>query len=337
MISPQTLTAASAAGIIATGLGGVSVADASDCAPAWVERAFVMNAQLMPCINRDVMNVARPVFSSRYRLRPKGSLMQRTRPGRRARSKNRSRLVVASAALRPPLPTHSRMVHLATSKHKSHWGYRSDNGPAKWSTLDEKFGLCGVGRQQSPINIAAAAKGTSTTISFDYKGGPATVVNNGHTVQVNVSRGNRMRVGDRVYRLVQFHFHTPSENTIDGLHYPMETHLVHKDTTGRLAVIALMVRAGRRGILDSLPQPTKNGGKADAGSVNPSDLIPVSKEHYVFKGSLTTPPCSEGVDWFVMKQPIEASHATIASLYAILGANNRPTNPLNGRSIKLSQ
>ena len=337
MTTPQTLIVASAAAIIATGIGGVSAVEASECAPAWVKRAFMTNTQPMPCISQDLMQVASPVLTPRNGTRPEHSSTNRNKRVRRARSATRSRQAVASVAFRPALSTHSRKVHLATAKHKSHWGYRSNNGPAKWSTMDEKFSLCSAGRQQSPINIAAAAEGTTSSISFDYKGGPATVVNNGHTVQVNVSRGNRIRVGDRVYRLVQFHFHTPSENTIDGLHYPMETHLVHKDANGQLAVIALMVRAGRRGILDNLPQPTKTGGQADAGSINPSDLIPVSKEHYVFKGSLTTPPCSEGVDWFVMKQPIEADYATIAGLYAILGANNRPTNPLNGRSIKLSQ
>ena len=241
------------------------------------------------------MYVASPVSTSRNRLRPRRSSTQGTQIVKRGKSATRSRQAVASAAFRPDLPTQPPKIHVATAKHKSHWGYRSSNGPAKWSTLDEKFRLCGVGRQQSPIDIAAAAEGTSSSISFDYKGGPATVINNGHTVQVNVPRGNRLRVGDRVYRLIQFHFHTPSENTINGLHYPMETHLVHKDANGRLAVIALMVRAGRRGILDNLPQPAKTGGQVDAGSVNPSDLIPVSKEHYVFKGSLTTPPCSEGV------------------------------------------
>ena len=337
MTTSRILITASAAAIFATGVGGVSVAKASECAPAWVERAFATNTQPMPCISQDLMYVVSPVSTSRNRLRPRRSSTQGTQIVRRVKSAARSRQAVASAAFRADLPTQPPKIHLATAKHKSHWGYRSSKGPAKWSTLDEKFRLCGVGRQQSPIDIAAAAEGTSSSISFDYKGGPATVINNGHTVQVNVPRGNRLRVGDRVYRLIQFHFHTPSENTIDGLHYPMETHLVHKDANGRLAVIALMVRAGRRGILDNLPQPAKTGGQADAGSVNPSDLIPVSKEHFVFKGSLTTPPCSEGVDWFVMKQPIETDHATIAGLYAILGANNRPTNPLNGRSIKLSQ
>ena len=321
MKTPQATTVLSAAAIVAMNVGGASLAAASDCAPDWVKQAFIMGNET-PCLYEDIMIKPTVAATPRYRLRPKGSSTPRTTRVARRGSAKRSRLV----------------THLAAAKHKSpHWGYTSDNGPAKWSALNGKFRLCGTGRQQSPIDITAAADGEVATVAFDYRRGPATIANNGHTVQVSVARGNRLRIGDRVYRLIQFHFHTPSENTIGGLHYPMETHLVHSDGNGRLAVIALMVRAGRKGVLDRLPQPSRAGEKANVGTIDPSDLLPVSTDHYVFKGSLTTPPCSEGVDWFVMKQPIEADHATIAGFYAILGANNRPTSPLNGRAVKLAR
>ena len=333
----HTIAACSAAALLAMSFGDASAASAAKCAPAWVKQAFIMG-NLMPCINEDLANVGTTATPPRLSARRQEASKRRLTRIARRRAVVRSRVAVSSGALRPALPIRRRAIKLAASKHKStHWGYRSENGPAKWSALDDKFQLCGAGKQQSPIDISKSVGGNVTAVAFNYKSGPATVVNNGHTVQVNVARGNRLQIGDRVYRLVQFHFHTPSENTVNGLHYPMETHLVHADANGRLAVVALMVRAGRKGILDHLPQPSRSGEKVNAGTVDPSELLPASKHHFVFKGSLTTPPCSEGVDWFVMKQPIEADRATIARFYSILGANNRPTNPLNGRADKLAQ
>ena len=224
----------------------------------------------------------------------------------------------------------------ATASEKAHWGYRANNGPAHWSTMNDKFRTCGTGNQQSPIDIPKTAGKAAAKVSFDYRAGSATVVNNGHTIQVNVAKGNKLRIGKRSYRLVQFHFHTPSENTVAGLHYPMEAHLVHADEKGRLAVVALMVRIGGKGLIDRLPKPTEVNAMTSAGTVNPADLLPSDKKHYAFQGSLTTPPCSEGVSWIVMKQPVEAANATVAQFYAILGANNRPTNPRNGRKLSLS-
>lgn len=220
---------------------------------------------------------------------------------------------------------------------KAHWGYGVENGPATWSSMGDKFKTCGNGKHQSPIDIPSTTASGGAKVTFDYKAGPANVVNNGHTVQVNVAKGNTLTVGERTYELKQFHFHTPSENMIDGLHYPMEAHLVHADSEGRLAVVALLVRIGGRSVIDEIPQPVTAGANAEAGSVNPADLLPGEKSHYAFAGSLTTPPCSEGVKWIVMKQPVEVTNATVARFYSILGANNRPTNPLNGRSIVSSR
>lgn len=224
----------------------------------------------------------------------------------------------------------------ASANEKAHWGYGVQNGPAHWSAMSDKFKTCGTGKHQSPIDIPKAAGAGDAKITFDYHPGKATVVNNGHTIQVNVAKGNTLKIGKRSYRLVQFHFHTPSENTVDGLHYPMETHLVHADSKGRLAVVALMVRIGESGLIDRVPRPTEVNDMKSAGNINPADLLPGNKNHYAFTGSLTTPPCSEGVNWFVMKQPVEATNATVAEFYSILGANNRPINPRNGRQISLA-
>ncbi len=218
-----------------------------------------------------------------------------------------------------------------------HWGYSSENGPSHWSKMNGKFKTCGAGRQQSPIDIPTMTGGGAPQLTFDYGKGRATVVNNGHTIQVNVAKGNSIKIANRTYRLVQFHFHTPSENTVDGLHYPMETHFVHVDDKGRLAVVAVMVKVGVRGLIDELPKPRLRGSKAKTkGAIDPVSLIPSDRRHYAFKGSLTTPPCSEGVTWIVMKKPATADIATIARMKSILGANNRPVNPHNGRRISVS-
>ena len=223
----------------------------------------------------------------------------------------------------------------ATAAEKTHhWGYAAENGPSHWSKMTSKFRTCGSGHQQSPIDLPTKTSIGAPRLTFNYETGPASVVNNGHTIQVNVAQGSSVKIGNRSFRLVQFHFHTPSENTVDGLHFPMETHFVHADDEGNLAVVAVLVKAGVKGLVDTLPKPMKAGSKANTnGVINPLSLIPSDRRHYTFKGSLTTPPCSEGVTWIVMKRPATADIATISQMKAILGANNRPVKPHNGRRI----
>lgn len=226
---------------------------------------------------------------------------------------------------------------LAVANENAHWGYSYDNGPSKWAKMSEKFRTCGAGKHQSPINIEGKTGSDSIDVAFSYKAGPATVTNNGHTIQVNVAKGNSVKIDGKPYDLVQFHFHTPSENTFNGLYFPMETHLVHKNAKGELAVVAVMIKVGSSSIIDTLPAPTKAGRTVKASEeVNPAAILPADQKHYAFTGSLTTPPCSEGVTWVVMQEPIHASNETIARMHAILGGNNRPTNPLNGRKISSS-
>lgn len=227
---------------------------------------------------------------------------------------------------------------LAAATESAHWGYGFENGPATWAKLSDEFKTCGTGKNQSPINIEGKTGAGSIEVSFSYGAGPASVVNNGHTIQVNVAQGNSVTIDGNAYDLVQFHFHTPSENTFGGLYFPMETHLVHKDEAGNLAVVAVMIKFGASSIIDELPTPAEAGQTVKAESdVNPAALLPKNREHYAFTGSLTTPPCSEGVKWIVMRDNIFASNKTIARMHAILGGNNRPVNPLNGRLISLSK
>lgn len=223
---------------------------------------------------------------------------------------------------------------VANAADKGNWGYNIENGPAHWAELDSKYETCGTGQTQSPIDIPSDTGLGAPKITFNYTSGPATVINNGHTIEAKVAKGSTIEIDGRTYNLLQFHFHTPSENTVDGLHYPMETHFVHADKSGKLAVVSVMVKAGTNGLIDSLPKPEKAGSSVAVESeINPVALIPSDRRHYAFKGSLTTPPCSENVTWVVMKRATTANVATIARMKAILGANNRPVNPLNGRLI----
>ncbi|MCP4688107.1 MAG: hypothetical protein GY859_08660, partial [Desulfobacterales bacterium] len=173
---------------------------------------------------------------------------------------------------------------------------------------------------------------------FDYRDSPLKIINNGHTVQVNMASGSHMQVGDHIYKLLQFHFHSPSENTWRGSPFAMEVHLVHKDDQGRLAVVGVFMERGRENpfiqtLWNNLPAGVgheKTGGHV---SVNAGELLPANGSYYHFTGSLTTPPCTEGVRWFVMKSPIQASAAQVERFVALIGHNARPTQPLNGRSV----
>lgn len=226
---------------------------------------------------------------------------------------------------------------------RSHWGYEGHAGPDHWGELDKKFATCNTGKIQSPVDLKfeAAKKTDLGDIQFIYKDINPEIVNNGHTIQVNYGNGSAIKANGKDFGLAQFHFHTPSENTVNGKHYPMEMHLVHKNNNGELAVVAVFFKEGKRNAeLDKAwkKMPKNAGSKqmlADA-SINAANLLPAHKEFGHFKGSLTTPPCSEGVNWFVMKEPIEASKEQIAQFNKVIGDNARPTQPLNGRQIVMN-
>jgi carbonic anhydrase len=222
--------------------------------------------------------------------------------------------------------------------HGAHWGYEGHAGPAQWAELGEAFALCGAGMRQSPINIDAAASAGLAPIQFDYRAAKLDMVNNGHTIQVNHGQGSAITVDGEKYALLQFHFHTPSENTVGGKPYDMEMHLVHKNAQGQLAVVGVFLKAGaHNAVLDKAwgHMPGHAGDKAQVAaiSINPADLLPASRAYRRFNGSLTTPPCSEGVKWFVMQDPVEVSAEQIRKFAKVIGANARPTQPLNGRFV----
>jgi len=221
------------------------------------------------------------------------------------------------------------------------WSYEGLQGPAFWPRLSPEYAACGVGRLQSPIDIPVrAVQGARLdAIDFDYETVPLRVIDNGHTVQVNFGPGSEMRIGALRYGLRQLHFHMPSEERIGGKRYPMVVHLVHKNKEGRIAVVAVMLEEGRESrFLGNVLRfaPLEKGVERTVlyRPVNALNILPAQRGYYAFVGSLTTPPCSEGVSWYVLRQAVEVSRAQLDAFGRLYHDNARPIQPLNGRLIQ---
>jgi carbonic anhydrase len=223
----------------------------------------------------------------------------------------------------------------------THWGYEGEFGPANWSKINSDWAKCSTGNRQSPIDIRDGMKVDLEQITFDYRPSSFNVQDNGHTVQVTMGGGNFLSVGNRMYELVQFHFHRPSEERINGKGFEMVVHLVHKDGEGRLAVLALLLERGKpqpaiQTVWNNLPLE-KGDVTAPSIVLDPNDLLPQRRDYYTYMGSLTTPPCTENVLWLVMKEPVQASPAQMALFSRLYPLNSRPIQPASGRIIKESQ
>ncbi len=256
------------------------------------------------------------------------------------------RVVSKAGASTPTAPTplaHSRrsVSHGAPEATASaRWDYAGSGGPETWGLMKPEFATCASGTRQSPIDIRDGIKVDLETIRFDYKPSPFGVIDNGHTVQVNVGTGNSIEVMGRTYELVQFHFHRPSEERVNGKQFDMVAHLVHKDSQGRLAVVAVLLN---RGVVQPVVQnvwnnlPLEKGEEVPArGLMNPNDLLPAEQRYYTYMGSLTTPPCTEGVLWMVMKTPVPISTEQIGIFARLYPMNSRPVQAAQGRLIKES-
>lgn len=220
----------------------------------------------------------------------------------------------------------------------AHWGYSGEHGPEHWGELDPAYSACGEGRNQSPINLTGFIESELEPVEIQYEAGGKQVVHNGHAIQVNFAPGSTIMLDGRAFKLKQFHFHAPSENHIDGKSFPMEAHLVHADKAGNLAVVAVMFVEGEPNPAIASVwsyMPGIEGGKQllPAG-VSAEGILPSNRDYYRFSGSLTTPPCSEGVWWIVMKEPVTVSKDQIEKFVNVMGhPNNRPIQPLNGRPV----
>ena len=211
--------------------------------------------------------------------------------------------------------------------HTAHWGYEGNTGPAHWAEISEKFQLCGSGVNQSPINIKTNFDVELPNIKFDYKGKVKKIVNNGHTIQVDIAQGGRIEIEGQQFELKQFHFHTPSENTIDGKSFPLEAHFVHRNQKeNTYAVVAVMFEEGDenpilKNIWEKMPKEERKTAELDE-NLSYTKLMSEDKDYYRFNGSFTTPPCTEGVKWMVLKKPMSASKAQIKQFFHTMKHNN---------------
>lgn len=230
-----------------------------------------------------------------------------------------------------------------TKDHKPHWSYEGETGPEKWAQLCSEFSDCS-GHKQSPIDINGASfeEGLGElAISYDTDC-KYDAINNGHTVQVNMDDDNSFEVDGETFKLKQFHFHCPSEHTVDGSAFPMEAHLVHISEAGRIAVIGVLFEEGETngflsGIVNLIPTAANTNAQDSTVSFDINTVLPETKEYYRYSGSLTTPPCTEGVIWTVLKTPMSASTEQIKAFASAMPANNaRPVQAINERTVTTS-
>lgn len=221
---------------------------------------------------------------------------------------------------------------------KVHWGYEGAGGPEHWGSLEPAFAACVAGSKQSPIDLKDAKVGGLSAVVFDYAPSPITASNNGHTVQVDYTPGSGIVLDGVRYELVQFHFHHGSEHTVDGVRFPLELHLVHRSGRGALAVVGVLFEEGDAnealGPLWSRLPAEASPAAVVPGKVNAAALLPERRSTWRYAGSLTTPPCTEGVSWVVMTEPVNLSAAQIEAFAAIFPNNYRPVQPLNGRVLR---
>ncbi len=222
--------------------------------------------------------------------------------------------------------------------HDPHWSYEAASGPAAWGDLSADYRLCSAGTAQSPIDLASMPVDSVSLppLRFVYERTSAEELDNGHTIEDEVPAGQSVVLGDRQYSLRQFHFHHPSEHARAGRHAPMEMHLVHRDSSGALLVVAVFVEEGAANaalgaLFDTLPPP----GTERIVSLDLRGLLPPRLDYLTYQGSLTTPPCSEGVTWVILGEPLTASPTQLAAFAARYDHNNRPVVTPNGRHLRV--
>jgi len=224
-------------------------------------------------------------------------------------------------------------------QHPEHtWDYGVKNGPSHWGELKPEFAACANGHHQSPIDIRNPRRAELPPIEFDYKPSPLSIVDNGHTIMVNYAPGSSISVGGRKYALRQFHFHRPSEEKINGKGYEMTIHFVHSDQNGKLAVVAVLLERGRDNpmvheLWSDLPKQKEKEEDFSNVQIDAAGLLPADRGYYTFTGSLTTPPCSEDVTWFVLKHPVSVTDAEIEQFSKLYRNDARPTQPLYDRVV----
>ena len=229
----------------------------------------------------------------------------------------------------------SQPGHSNAGASHPHWSYAGNTGPDHWGALQPNFKACELGLEQTPIDLAGGIKGEPGTVALDYKPLPLRILNNGHTIQVNADSGCSCTIGGTKYDLAQFHFHHPSEHLLAGKPFDLECHLVHKAANGALAVVGVFIKPGAKNtdlaaVFDAMPSSAGPEVRMP-GTIDPSALLPKKGGYFRYMGSLTTPPCSEGLTWTVYKEPIEASSDQIRQFASLFANNARPVQRRNRR------
>ncbi len=228
-------------------------------------------------------------------------------------------------------------VGVAVASEGVHWGYEGEHGPEHWGDLSHDYAACSAGQEQSPVDIPTTSLAHSADIEFSYQPTNLNIVNNGHTIKVNYDAGSSMTVEGKTYNLLQFHFHSLSEHMMDGRYYDMEMHLVHQSADGQYAVVGVMLDQGAENatyapVWDHMPAEAGEPETISGVAVNAADLLPAEHTYYRYNGSFTTPPCTEGVKWFVMSNAVGLSSTQFDSFRNIHDGNYRPVQPLNARA-----
>lgn len=228
--------------------------------------------------------------------------------------------------------------------HAPHWSYEGDGGPQAWGKLKPEFNTCATGKRQSPIHIedAVTLQGPAEAIQINYQPSNGVVANNGHTIQVDVSGDNSITVRGSTYKLLQFHFHHPSEERVNHKSYSMVAHLVHRNREGQLAVVGVLLDPGlANSLINSvwtfMPLDAGDSVRMPLGLVDLNELLPKDQRYYQFMGSLTTPPCTEGVLWMVLKQPVTLGRDQLKLFGQLFPNNARPVQSINARAIREAQ
>ena len=240
----------------------------------------------------------------------------------------------------PSDKTTHHYFHKEEKPHAAEWGYEGETGPEHWGELSPEYVLAKTGQRQSPIDISKSQPTSLPRIKFGYGPSQIDLVYNGHTVEEVEDHQSSIEVDGKKFVLQQFQFHSPSEHTIDGQHFDMEMHLVHKSGDGEIAVVGVLIEEGTDNaafdqVWDYLPS-AENRERKERVTVDAATLLPASHSYYRYTGSFTTPPCTEDVLWMVLKSPVELSTEQIKTFRAIIEGNNRPVQPLNDRTVAVS-
>jgi len=247
---------------------------------------------------------------------------------------------VAALGLQLTACNNNDTAHSDVHAHSNaHWSYEGETGPSHWGALSEEYALCGTGEQQSPIDITESVTADLPPLEFNYSPIPVVIENNGHTIKMTAT--GTLKIADDEYQLLQFHTHSPSEAAINGKPADMVIHLVHKNAQDQLAVVAVLLEVGETAnpliqtLWDVMPKTVTEPQQHET-QIDINQLLPEDKNYYTFDGSLTTPPCSEGVRWMVLKQPVSISAEQLAQYQSVYPKNVRPLQAVNGRKVSSS-